>query len=80
MSDYFHLKVNLKEKIIYFLILQPNSVQTKTPVVPVAKFTASVVDIGGKFAANGADTDSKFGVIDTSGKFATSVVDTSGAP
>jgi hypothetical protein len=38
-----------------------------TPAVPVAKFSAVVIDTGGKFDA---------GVVDTGGKFATSVVDT----
>jgi hypothetical protein len=42
-----------------------------TPVVPVAKFDAGVVDNGDKFAT---------GVVDTGSKFATGVVDTGGAP
>jgi hypothetical protein len=40
------------------------------PAVPVAKFTASVVDTGGKFAT---------GEVDTGGKFAAGVNDTGGA-
>jgi hypothetical protein len=42
-----------------------------TPVVPVAKFAAGVVDTGGKFADS---------AVDTGGKFDTGVVDTGGAP
>jgi hypothetical protein len=51
-----------------------------TPTVPVAKFTACVIDNGDKFFATGV---AKFtaGVIDTSGKFfATGVVHTGDAP
>jgi hypothetical protein len=42
-----------------------------TPVVPVGKFTAVVVDTSSKFST---------GVADTSGKFSTGVVDTGGVP
>ncbi len=42
-----------------------------TPVVPVGKFTAVVVDTSSKFSTD---------VADTSGKFSTGVVDTGGVP
>jgi hypothetical protein len=42
-----------------------------TPVIPVGKFTAVVVDTSSKFST---------GVADTSGKFPTGVVDTGGVP
>jgi hypothetical protein len=42
-----------------------------TPVVPVGKFTAVVVDTSSKFST---------GVADTSGKFPTGIVDTGGVP
>ncbi len=48
----------------------PQPVST-TPVVPVAKFAAGVIDTRDKFATS---------VVDTGGKFAPGVADTVGAP
>jgi hypothetical protein len=68
---------------LVLLTLVANSpMVSKTPAVPVAKFSAGVIDTDVKFATSVGDAGGKYtaGVVDTGGKFATpSVADTSGA-